>query len=262
MSMSVSASSNALSYLQQLLQQGIAGASGQASASDPLTTLMNAMSASDGSADQSGSASDSSSAISFPPPSFDSNTMAMLISTQSQSASSSAAASPSQSATQTGSEVFENIGKTDFENALAGAGVSKSDADTLFAQLDSNGTSAAQGASPGAHGAHGQHHHGNGGGAESQDSGAAPSQNPPDALLSGASADGATSQTATNADGSTTTTLTYADGTKIDMISPAAASNAATSSSGSDQKGNLIENLIRLQSQLLPAAAATLSTIA
>ena len=38
MSISVGASSNALSYLQSLLQQGTAGASGPASTSDPLST--------------------------------------------------------------------------------------------------------------------------------------------------------------------------------------------------------------------------------
>jgi hypothetical protein len=260
MSMSVSASSNALSYLQQLLQQGSAGAS-QANSFDPLTTLMNAMSQSDGSANQSGGASDSFSAFSFPPLSFGSSTMAMLISMQSQSASGSAA-SPSQSATPSGSDVFERIGKTDFENALAGAGISKSDADTLFAQLDTNGSPAAQSASPSATGAHGHHHHGHGGGDESRGRGTASSQNPLDALLSGTSADGATSQTASNADGSTTTTLTYADGTKIDMTSPAVASNAATSSSGSGPNSNLLEHLIRLQSQLQQAAGSTLSAIA
>ena len=45
---------------------------------------------------------------------------------------------------------------------------------------------------------------------------------PLQALLSGASADGTTSQSATNADGSTTTTITYADGTKVEMTTPAA----------------------------------------
>ena len=121
--------------------------------------------------------------------------------------------------------VFANIGKAGFENALAGAGVSKSAADTLFASLD----------------------------AKSGDASTAKA-NPLDAMLSDAGATGATTQTTTNADGSITTTISYADGTKIDMTAPPAQSNGG--------KVNVLETLIRLQSQLLPAAGSSLSAIA
>ena len=51
MSMSVGASSNALSYLQQLLQQGTAGASNAAGAPDPLSELLQTLSGSSASTD-------------------------------------------------------------------------------------------------------------------------------------------------------------------------------------------------------------------
>jgi hypothetical protein len=76
---------------------------------------------------------------------------------------------------------------------------------------------------------------------------------------------GASSQTATNADGSTTTTISYADGTKITMTVPAASSTSAGSSSGSDSQtssdsNNIIEQLIRLQSQMLAQSASAMAT--
>jgi hypothetical protein len=229
MSMSVYASSNALSYMQQPLQQGFAGASDSANSFDPLTSLMNAMSQSDGSSDRNGGASNSTSnAFDFPALPLSGSAMAMLISMQGQQASSLAGQSGSQMSSDVTNDVFANICKAGFENALAGAGVSKSAADTLFASLD----------------------------AKSGD-GSAAKANPLDAMLSDAGATGATTQTTTNADGSITTTISYADGTKIDMTAPAVAS--ATSGGG---KVNLLETLIRLQSQLLPAAGSSASSIA
>ena len=50
------------------------------------------------------------------------------------------------------------------------------------------------------------------------------------ALLSGVSTDGATSQSATNADGSSTTTITYSDGTKVELTTPATSSDQASAS--------------------------------
>jgi len=84
-------------------------------------------------------------------------------------------------------------------------------------------------------------------------------------LLSATNLAGASSQTATNADGSTTTTISYADGTKITMTVPAASSTSAGSSSGSDSptssdSNNIIEQLIRLQSQMLAQSASAMAT--
>src|SRR5664279_1898182 len=233
MSISVNASSNALSYMQQLLQQGSAGASGSANSFDPVTSLMDAMSQSDGSNDRNGGSSNASSNMfDFPALPLSGSAMAMLISMQGQQASSLAGQSASQLSSDVTNGVFANMSKNGFESALAGAGVSKAAADTLFASLDAKG-----------------------GG---QSDASAAKENPLDAMLSDAGAKGATTQTVTNADGSITTTISYTDGTKINMNAPAAASSGVTSGG----KVNLLETLIRLQSQLLPAAGSSLSSIA
>ncbi len=272
MSMSVGASSNALSYLQQLLQQGTAGASDAASASDPLSALLQTISGSGSSSGQTNSATgstDGSSSPSLPP--FGAGTMAALISLQGQSANSLVAQSPSQLFAKIDTDGDGKISKTEFENALTGAGASTSDADAAFAKLDANGDgSITQSELPGAKGAHG-HHHAHGGGG-SGGSGASSGQDPLSQLISGASADGATTQSATNADGSTTTTITYADGTTIDMTSPAAPSddqksgngtdNDSSNSAGNPSSANLLQELIKLQSQMLTAATSTLSALA
>jgi hypothetical protein len=87
-------------------------------------------------------------------------------------------------------------------------------------------------------------------------------------MISSATATGATTQTSTNADGSTTTTISYADGSKVDMTTPAAAQASSTSdnsgsgSGSSGTKSNLLEQLIKLQSQVLSFATSTMSTVA
>jgi EF-hand domain pair len=277
MSMSVGASSNALSYLQQLLQQGTPGASGAAAASDPLSVLMQSLSGASvtsGQAAPVAAAAGGSCSSSFLP--FGTSTMAALISLQGQSASGLTAQSPSQLFSKIDTDGDGKISQSEFETALTGAGASKADADALFAKLDANGDgSVTQSEMPGAKGAHGHHHHGHGGGGAGGATDSS-SQNPLDALLSGAGADGATTQATTNADGSTTTTITYADGTKIDMTSPATAPSGATASANAadgtngaannaatgQSSANLLQQLIQLQSQLLTAAASTLSAIA
>jgi len=252
-----------MSYLQQLLQQGAAGTGGVASASDPLSILMQTISGSDSTSDPTNSAAGSTSSLSLPP--FGTGTMAALISLQGQSANGLVAQSPSQLFSKIDTDGDGKISKTEFENALSGAGVSTSDADAAFAKLDANGDgSITHGELPGTKGAHGHHHAHGGGGSDDGD------QDPLSQLISGAGADGATTQTATNADGSTTTTITYADGTTIDMTSPGAPTNSGQSGAGTDgnssnsanSQNNLLQDLIKLQSQMLTAATSTLSTIA
>jgi|NGEPerStandDraft_6_1074524.scaffolds.fasta_scaffold48657_2 hypothetical protein len=271
MSMSVGASSSALSYLQSLLQQGTSGAADAASATDPLSVLMQAMSGSTMTPDQTNSATGSTGGAGSCPP-FGTGTMAALISLQGQSANSLVAQSPSQLFSKIDTDGDGKISKTEFENALTGAGASTSDADATFAKLDANGDgSITQGELPGAKGAHGHHHHAHGGGG-SQGGGGSSGQDPLGQLLSGAGADGATTQSATNADGSTTTTITYADGTKIDMTSPATASNSGQSSNvtgssssnsaAGQNNADLLQEMIKLQSQILTAIPSTMSAIA
>src|SRR5664279_2538155 len=127
MSMSVGASSSALSYLQSLLQQGTSGAADAASATDPLSVLMQAMSGSTMTPDQTNSATGSTGGAGSCPP-FGTGTMAALISLQGQSANSLVAQSPSQLFSKIDTDGDGKISKTEFENALTGAGASTSDA--------------------------------------------------------------------------------------------------------------------------------------
>src|ERR1700690_2561426 len=264
MSISVGASSNALSYLQSLLQQGTAGASGAASTSDPLSMLMQSLSGSSGTTDTLTSPSASASGTgssAFPP--FGAGTMAALLSLQGQSTTGVTAQSPSQLFAKLDADGDGQISKSEFESALGNAGVSTSTADALFAKLDANGDgSISQSELTSAK--HGHHHHHMHGGGESQGSGSS-GQNAIDTLLSSAGANGATTKTATNADGSTTTTISYADGRTVDMTTPAVPANGAGSAStgaSGQNTANLLEQLIQMQAQLLSSAASTLSAVA
>jgi EF-hand domain pair len=84
-------------------------------------------------------------------------------------------------------------------------------------------------------------------------------QDPLSQLLS---ADGATSTSTSNSDGSTTTAITYADGSKVSMTS--AASTNSENSTGSNTSGstqqNLVEQLIKMQAQLIQSMSASAST--
>ena len=261
MSMSVGATSNALSYLQQLLQQGAGGIGGAADAGDPLSAMLQSLAGSGAATDSSTSAA-ASGTTSCGYSSFDAGTMAALISLQDQSTSGSAQ-SPSQLFKSLDTDGDGQISQTEFETALGADGVDKTSADALFSRLDANSDgSISQSEMANARPGHGHHHHHGGG--PSQASGSS-GQSPLDALLSSAGADGATTQTTTNADGSTTTTISYSDGSSVEMTSPAApASGSGTSSADTDSQNsaNLLEQLIQLQAQLLNAAAPTLSAIA
>ena len=261
MSMSVGASSaSALSYLQQLLQQGTAGAGNATAttASDPLSMLMQEISGGGTPPGQS-TAPPSNAATGPSCPTFSPDTMSALLSAQGQ-----------QSADGPDTKLFAKldtngdgqISKDEFSAAASKAGADSSVADAVFNKIDANGDgSVTQDELTKADKAGGHHHHhhvGGGGGAPS----AGGAQDPLEAMLSSASASGATTQTSTNADGSTTTTISYADGSKIDMTSPAGASSASDSGSSSKAKSNLLEQLIKLQSQALNFATSTMSAIA
>jgi hypothetical protein len=143
--------------------------------------------------------------------------------------------------------------------AASQAGADSAVADAVFAKIDADGDgSISQDELTKAD--HGGHHHRVAGGP------------PPDGGGMAAIA-GATTQTTTNADGSTTTTITYADGSKINMTTPATASAGSDSdgdSSGSSSSkpdfsksaSNMLEQLIKLQSQMLNVASSTLSAVA
>jgi len=264
MSMSVSASSNALSYLQQLLQSGTSGLG--ATSNDPLLTLDPSITGSDSSSQQSATASIWSGSTS----SFDPGTLAALISLQGQTASGVVGQSPSDLFSQLDTDGDGQISKTEFEQALGGVGVDTQSADALFGKLDANsdGSVSASELNKAHGGGHHHHHHADSAGSTQ---GSNPQQGGLSSLLSSSDITGATTQTATNPDGSTTTTISYADGTSVSMTTPAAPQNNASSNddpnngpggpSGSSNN-NLIEQLIKLQSQLVTQATSVLSTIA
>ena len=267
MSMSISASSNALSYLQQLLLRGSGGAA--AASTDPLLTP-DQTTADAGGPDQS--QSNTTSTWSGAASSFQPGTLAALISLQGQSASVVVGNSPSDLFSQLDTDGDGQISKSEFEQALGAVGVDTQSADALFGKLDANGDgSVSQGELGKAHG-HGHHHHHQTDSADSTQGGA--QQGDVATLLNATDINGATTQTATNSDGSTTTTISYADGTSVSMTTPAGTPNTGPSGDGSTGDGasgsattgsnnsNLIEELIRLQSQLVSQAASVLSTIA
>lgn len=80
------------------------------------------------------------------------------------------------------------------------------------------------------------------------------------ALLNSTDFTGASTKTNTNADGTSTTTITYADGSAVSVTAPAASGNGGKTSG--TQQANLIDQLIRLQSQFGAKKGAVTSTVA
>ena len=154
------------------------------------------------------------------------------------------------------------ISQSEFENAI-GSDADQSKVDALFAKLDGNGDGSIsqdelQTALQKAHGGGHHHHHDVEDSSDSGQQGGDPLQ----ALISGASADGTTSQTSSNADGSTTTTITYSDGTKLEMTTPATStddssggSNTALGNPNAFNLGSLLKLMVSLQAQLAPPTA-------
>jgi hypothetical protein len=252
----LTAAAGALSLLTSLLQSSTAKVGSSSSSSNPQSALSQTFVGgdTDGDADQSPSPI-SATGAGASPPSFDPGMLAALLSLQGQQANGGASGS---------SGLFSNldtngdgqISKSEFEGTLGSVGVDTSSADALFSKLDTNGDgSVSQSELASAQHGHGHHHHhmdgaSQGGGLSS--------------LLNPTNADGSTTKTATNTDGSTTTTISYTDGTTIDMTTPAASQDSGSSGggSGAPSQSNLIEQLIRMQSQLLEQSAPTVSTIA
>jgi hypothetical protein len=193
-------------------------------------------------------------------------TLAALISLQGRTASGVVGQSPSDLFSQLDTDGDGQISKTEFEQALGAVGVDSQSADALFGKPDAN---VSVGELNKAHGrGHHHHHHADSTGPTQ---GGDPQQGGLSSLLSLSDITGATTQTATNPDGSTTTTISYADGTSVSTTTSATSPNNVSSnndpnsgSGGPSSSGNnnLIEQLIKLQSQLVTQAASALSTIA
>ena len=264
MSISATSSSDALSYLQSLLQTA-GNLAGNAAGVGPVGDWM--ASASTSGSQAPGAASAGPQAFGMAPPPFPDGTMAALIALKSQDTSGANGTGGAQSLfTKLDTDGDGKVSQSELESALSGSGVDSSSADALFSKLDRNGDgSIDQGELTSAtRRGHGHHHHGMAaGGAGGGDGGSA------DSLLNATGADGAKTQTATNADGSSTTTITYADGSTVTMTTPAAQASGSTSGNGGTTQAaanaspvNLIEQLIKMQAQLIGQQSASVSTIA
>jgi hypothetical protein len=248
MSVSSVGSTNPYSYLQKLLQPGDSDPSDASAPSDPLQSLFQAATGGGNPTDPLLAAATPDDASGCGTSQFSPDVMKALLSVQGDQGSSGA------SKLQSLFGKFDTngdgqISQSEFENAI-GPDADKTKIDALFAKIDGNGDGAVsqdemQSAIQKMHGGH-HHHHAASGSSGSQGS------DPLQVLLSGASADGTTSQSATNADGSSTTTITYADGTKVEMTTPAASGNsdAASSNPEAPNFANLLKQLISLQAQL------------
>jgi hypothetical protein len=269
MSMLVNSTSSALSYIQTLLQSMSSGV-GAAASTDPLDSLSQLFSGSP--ANGSTNQTSTTNAFGPSPPPFSSGTMAALMALQGQGANGATGTGGAQGLfSQLDTDGDGSISKTEFESALGQSGVDTSSADALFSKLDQNGDGGVSQSelSSAAHRGHGHGHSGHhmdaGGSGGAQGGG----DQGLSSLLNASGADGAQTQTATNGDGSSTTTITYADGSTVTMTTPAAQQNAGASGSGTSgqtsggsNSNNLIEQLIRLQAQLVSQQSASVSALA
>jgi hypothetical protein len=225
----------ALSGVSSLIESAASGLA-KAGGNDPLSALAQAFTGDQPPADPAGKPAGGP---------FNSGTLATLISLQGQNGAGGASGLFAKlDANSDGS-----ISKSEFESALAGAGVDSNSADAVFGRLDADGDgSISKSELASARGGYHSHHHGHhvggasGGGAAS--------------LLNATSADGSQTQTTSNPDGSTTTTVTYADGSTVSTTTP------ASGGSGTPNRGNLLEQLVKLQAQLTSPANGTTAAVA
>jgi hypothetical protein len=260
--MSVSSVGSSNAYAQWPFQSGSAGGSSDTSPTDALQSLYQAITGGNSSdpliaalGQDSGSSDSNSPAGSSGTPQFSADTMSALLSMQSgQGGPAGEIAKDVIAKFDTNGD--GQISQSEFEQAI-GSGANQSGVDALFNKLDSNGDGSVsqdelQSAMQKAHGG-GHHHHAEASSDSNQQQGGG---DPLQALLSGATADGTSSQTSSNADGSSTTTITYADGTKLEMTTPASSSdsgNSSGSTSGNPNSfnlGNLLKMMVNLQAQL------------
>ncbi len=244
-------------YLQSVQQSGTDPLA-QPSAGDPMSFGFDPFAGASGQPSAGGAAG----------PPFSLDAMSALIAAQEQSGTSGLSNYQQQIFGKLDADGDGTVTSTELQSAFGAD--NKDAADYVMSKLDTNGDGAISQSEFGAgttRGAGGHHHHHMHAGPPpdaSQDTqgGQAAAQDPLAALLS-SSADGASSQTASNSDGSTTTTITYADGSKVSTTSAAASSDTSgsnTSAGGSNlsqTQQNLLEQLIKLQSQLIQNISAS-----
>jgi EF-hand domain pair len=262
---SLGASTSAYSYLQSLLPQQ-PDDSKRTGSSDPVTELLKAFypnSSTEAGASPPDAAGGSGVGTLSP---FNHDTMMALMSAQEQPSSGNPFVTARAQSLFSQLDVNSDgqVSKSEFESVF-GSNADMSKVDGLFNAIDGNGdssvgldelTSAAQ-ASHAHH--HGHHHHGGGGQGIGQTI---------DALLT-SGAQGANVESASNADGSSTTTISYADGSKVALTTPSSSgdsggdsalpvsggTNSGNTNSGNSNYASLLEQLIRLQTQMLSVSS-------
>ncbi len=241
----IGAAGSALSILSSLLQSS-AASNTKSISNNPLSSLEQTLTGGSGQQTQAVAGSGQGAAP------FSSGTLATLIALQGQGVQGQSGANGRGGLfSQLDADGDGKISKTDFETALGKAGVDASSADSLFSKLDANGDgSVSQGELAKARGGHHHHHAGGKGGLSS--------------LLNSTDAVGASTSTAANTDGSSTTTITYADGSAVSLTTPAAAQDGGTSGGNTrtSNQANLLEQLIKLQSQITAKASTSTASSA
>jgi hypothetical protein len=261
MSLSVGSSSSALSYIQSLLQSGSSSAA--STSSDPLASLEQMLSSLGG----TGTSSDTKAASSGgSPPPFQSNTFSALLSLQ---GGDGGASGMSSLFSQLDSDGDGTVSKTDFDKALGATGVNASSADNIFAEIDKDGDGIVSQDELAATAGR-AHRHGGGGGAHAAH-GAGGASGASGSDDSSASDDGSTTETTVAADGTITTTVTYADGSTSTTVTPpqqTGSSNTGDDDSSKKDKSqvqggfaNLLDQLKRMQAQMLGQASSLISTV-
>jgi EF-hand domain pair len=265
---SLGASTSAYSYLQSLLpQQPDEGK--RTGSSDPIAELLKAFYPN--ASKEAGPASDANGGTGVGTLSpFNHDTMMALMSAQERPSSGNpfVTARAQSLFSQLDGNGDGQVSQTEFESVF-GSNADISKVDGLFNALDGNGdgsvgldelTSAAQ-ASFARHGHHHHHHAGAGQGVGQTI----------DALLTSGT-QGANVESTSNADGSSTTTISYADGSKVTLTTPTGSGDSGgdPASSGSGPGGpnsgntnsantsyaSLLEQLIRLQAQMLSVSSS------
>lgn len=281
------ASNNPLTLLWALQQQYANGANASAATQAAWDSTPAATTSTTSGSTTSSSNASSTNGVTGGAPSINPNALFVFLSFQEQQSGTQSATGSAQSASTGFSNYAQNlfnsidtdgdgeISQSEMESAVTAAGGTTQQADALFNDISggSNSISENQFASAlqQADGGHHHHHHFGVHGADG--AGGADGGDPLAALLGGATADGATSQVATNPDGSTTTTLTYADGTTITMTTPAndgsSSGSGTTTASGTAANASVVAtqnqqnmeqmlaNLIQLQSAMAQKSQVT-----
>jgi hypothetical protein len=138
------------------------------------------------------------------------------------------------------------------ESNMSNVGLDTQSADALFSRLDTNQDGNISQTEVSKSKGHGHHHHHSSGGDSVQGTGS-DAMGAGSLLLQSIDPAGASSQTTSNPDGSSTTTNTYADGSSVSATTPAAVQGApsAAQSTTNGNSNNLLETLIRMQSEIL-----------